>query len=98
MTEVYFYKVLLYACERYSGSISSMHRTVKHNKKVGGADNSQHLGYKAADFIADDWSKKGEIVSYFHSFGLYVYDEVVSDNHLHVDDRMNSQVYLPHVV
>lgn len=91
MSENTFYQAIISICEQYGGSISSMHRTVAHNRRVGGAPNSQHLGYRAADIVLDDWQRKNECITELRQMGLWVLDEVASKNHLHVDDRNNSQ-------
>lgn len=90
MSENTFYQYMIYLCEKYNGSISSMHRTISHNAKVGGAVNSQHLGYKAADLVCDSWDKKDEIILEIKRKGLFILDE---QDHLHIDDRYNSEAH-----
>lgn len=85
-----FYTTIITFCRVYDGSISSMHRTAKHNDKVGGAPNSQHLGFKAADLVCDSWANKDKIIAELRKVGFFVLDEVASKNHLHIDDRYNA--------
>jgi hypothetical protein len=59
---------------------------------VGGAKNSQHLGWRAVDIVLDDWSPKEVVVDLLRERGLFVLDEVATKNHLHVDDRHNAYV------
>ena len=41
-------------CFKHQGSISSWGRTEKHNKNVGGVDNSYHLLWMGCDVVLDD--------------------------------------------
>lgn len=78
------------ACSRFTASITSGHRTLARNVQVGGAPNSQHLGFKAADLVMDDWNQKKECITFLTNCGLRVIDEVQTKNHLHIDDKNNS--------
>lgn len=66
--------------------ITSGYRTVSHNKKVGGASNSQHLYGKAVDIVVNGMSPKtlanhAEMVG-FKGIGIY-------KTFVHVDVRKN---------
>jgi len=88
MTEYGFQQFMFDLCRNYSGSISSTHRTVKHNAAVGGASNSQHLGWKAADLVLDDYARdKAEVIRICADLGLWTLDE---GDHIHIDDRYNA--------
>lgn len=90
MTEYQFIQIVNDVCRNFGGSVSSMHRTRKHNTAVKGANNSQHLGYKAADLILDNWDYKDKVIRFFQERELWVLDEVATKNHIHVDDRNNA--------
>ena len=72
-------------------TITSGHRSIKHNKKVGGARNSYHLSGKAVDVTIDKGCRKGilevlvESVSYFNGIILYT-------THIHFD--IGDRIYL----
>lgn len=87
MTEYAFHQFMFDLCRTYNGSISSSHRTKEHNERVGGATNSQHLGFKAADLILDDKKHKVKVLQICKDAGLWTLDE---GDHLHVDDRYNA--------
>jgi hypothetical protein len=44
-------------CFKHQGSVSSWGRTEKHNKIVGGVDNSFHLLWTGLDVVLDDMVK-----------------------------------------
>lgn len=82
-----FHSVIDRACRRFAGSVTSGHRTAKHNSIVVGAPNSQHLGFRAVDIVLDDWRNKEMFILWLRERGLFVLDEVDTKNHVHVDDR-----------
>jgi len=89
MTEYTFHQFMFDLCRNFNGSISSTHRTVGHNKLVGGASNSQHLGFKAADLVLDDPGlNKPKVLRLCAERGLWTLDE---GDHLHIDDRNNAE-------
>jgi uncharacterized protein YcbK (DUF882 family) len=90
MTEYQFFCFINDVCRNYGGSVSSMHRTKAHNAAVGGANNSQHLYWKAADIVLDNWDFKNAAIKFLQERGLFVLDEVETRSHLHVDDRNNA--------
>lgn len=88
MTEYEFQQWMFDLCKTYSGSISSWHRSVHHNKRVGGATNSQHLGWKAADLVLDNHKEQvAEVIEICKARGLWTLDE---GDHIHIDDRYNA--------
>ena len=84
MTADNFHTTMRVCCKLFDASISSTHRTVKHNGAVGGAANSQHLGWKAVDLVLDDPMLKNEVVARLKKLGFFVLDE---SDHIHCDDR-----------
>lgn len=89
MTIGEFWREISYLCKLHGGSVTSGHRTIDRNRQVGGAADSQHLGYKAADIVLDDWTHKDDLILNAKLAGLWVLDEVVTKNHVHVDERHN---------
>ena len=87
MTEERFNLVIHQACQIYSMSETSGHRTTKRNASVGGANDSQHLGWRCKDLVPDDLSRLGEIKTFLESQGLYVEPLAQAKDHIHVDDR-----------
>jgi uncharacterized protein YcbK (DUF882 family) len=90
MTTLEFNTVIGTLCRMYDGSITSTHRTIDHNRVVGGAPDSQHLEWKAVDVVLDNWRVKDTVILYAKQLGLFVLDETASKNHLHIDDRFNA--------
>lgn len=89
MTSDNFHLTMRVFCKLFDASISSAHRTVKHNTAVGGAANSQHLGWKACDLVLDDPMLKNELISRLKKMGFFVLDE---SDHVHTDDRNNVEL------
>jgi len=87
-----FNTVIRIFCKDFQASISSGHRSVLHNRQVGGAADSQHLGWRAVDLVLDNWGQKDEAIEWLRRVGFFVIDEVTSKNHLHVDDRFNADI------
>lgn len=54
MTASKFLELILLTCMKHKCSVSSWIRTEKHNEKVGGSSNSQHLLGLAVDLVPDD--------------------------------------------
>lgn len=92
MTTETFNTVIRTVCQDFSASISSGHRTVFHNRQVGGAANSQHMGWRCVDLVLDNWGLKDEAIVWLRKMGFFVLDEVTAKNHLHVDDRFNADL------
>jgi hypothetical protein len=92
MTIADFNTIIRLFSKQFNASISSAHRTAKHNMVVGGVSDSQHLGWKCVDIVLDEWVRKNEAMVWLTKAGLYVFDEVTSKNHLHVDDRNNVDI------
>lgn len=90
MTLEDFWQTINRACDTFHASVTSGHRSKARNARVGGAANSQHLGYKAVDIVLDDWNEKNPCIDMLAAHGLYVLDEVATKNHLHIDDRNDS--------
>jgi hypothetical protein len=90
MRQEEFLTCVIQVCEQYSGSVTSWHRSREHNRRVGGASNSQHLGWRAVDIVLEDWTCKRVVIEKLEGWGLFVLDEVTKKNHLHVDDRHNA--------
>lgn len=79
-------------CKLHRGSVSSTHRTIDHNRAVGGAPDSQHLTWRAADIVLDDWALKNELIMTARALGFWVLDETQRLNHVHIDDRYDAQL------
>jgi len=92
MTIEQFHTVVQIFCVQFSASVSSAHRTIDHNRVVGGAANSQHMGWKCVDLVLDNWGRKDEAMMWLKNLNLFVLDEVASGGHLHCDDRGNAEL------
>lgn len=90
MGDIEFYGTVRGLCALHGGSISSYHRTVDHNRAVGGTPDSQHLGWKAADVVLDNPAEKDKFIENCKTMGLFTLDETSTKNHIHVDDRYNA--------
>lgn len=64
-------------------TITSAHRSAKHNKKVGGSKNSYHLYGRALDIVSTK-SCLDKLKTRALSAGLTV---IVYKNHIHIDNR-----------
>jgi len=89
MTIENFQREIKFILGKFNGSETSGHRTLDHNRHVGGAKDSQHLGWKAVDIVLDDWKDKDDAIFAAKVAGLFVLDEVATKNHLHLDDRFD---------
>lgn len=89
MTVSQFWWLVNHLSDLYVGSVTSAHRTVAHNREVGGAADSKHLGFRAVDIVCDNWSVKDRLIGTARDFGLFAIDEVDSKNHVHLDDRFS---------
>lgn len=87
MQEPTFWLTVFAVCKRFGGSITSAHRTPRHNAAVGGAPNSQHLGYKAADIVWDHPTDRTLAEAEFRAAGFWLEPIADAPNHTHVDDR-----------
>ena len=94
MTREQFQEIVVSACSWFSMSETSGHRTVKRNKKVGGAPASQHLGWKCVDLVPDDLSRMPEVKAWLEDRGLYVEPLAQAKHHIHTDDRFNAKFKL----
>ena len=78
-------------CHAFSASVSSTHRTIDHNRAVGGASDSQHLDWTAADLVLDNNADAPAMVAELKDLGLFAIDETATKNHVHIDDRFNAK-------
>lgn len=69
-------------CYAMKASVSSYGRTEKHNKAVGGKDDSNHLQWLAADVVYDEPIVKARRDKVARRYGLEVIDE---GDHDHVE-------------
>jgi uncharacterized protein YcbK (DUF882 family) len=92
MTVSTFNILVQLACITYNASVSSTHRTIDHNRTVGGASHSQHLGWKAADLVLTDNTRAQALVDACKALGLFAIDETARKNHVHIDDRFNANL------
>jgi uncharacterized protein YcbK (DUF882 family) len=69
---------------RYDLSVTSWIRSKKHNKEVGGDDNSRHLLALAVDVKLDDPKQIQSFKADAHRMDLIVVDE---GDHLHVQEK-----------
>lgn len=90
MTIGAFWREIAYLTGKFEGSVTSGHRTLQRNRAVGGAADSQHLGYRAADIVLDNWMEKDALIAEAKKAGLAVFDEVATKNHVHIDDRFTA--------
>lgn len=72
----------LKACVDFS--VTSWIRTEKHNERVGGAEESQHLTGLAVDVVLDDKKDKAFFLRKLDSVGYYYLDE---GDHIHIGYR-----------
>ena len=68
-------------CFKHRGSVSSWGRTVKHNKNVGGADNSYHLLWLGCDVVLDDMIQNPSLEVDAGIFGLKA---ILEGDHYHL--------------
>ncbi len=87
MTVDQFNAVCREACEQFGGSETSGHRTPQHNGAVGGAPDSQHLGWKCKDIVLDDSNNFDLFAAFLKSRGFWVEPKTQAKDHIHVDDR-----------
>lgn len=85
-----FNSIVREACTLYAGSETSGHRTINHNKAVGGAPKSQHLGWKCLDILLDNPGDFVACKAYLESKGLWVESLTQAKDHIHVDDRKDN--------
>lgn len=57
MTPFDFIERAVFLCSKHRGSIASWGRTPKHNKDVGGVDNSYHMLWIGCDVVLDNMVK-----------------------------------------
>ena len=69
-------------------TITSGHRTIEHNKKVGGAKNSLHLSDRAIDAVI---SCRSWVVKTAKDFGITI---ILYKKHIHLDIRTKCMVKL----
>jgi uncharacterized protein YcbK (DUF882 family) len=89
MTIGAFWREINELAAKFDGSVTSGHRTAAHNAAVGGAESSQHRGFRAVDIVLDDWGKKDALLKAAAAAGFWVLDETATKNHVHLDDRNN---------
>jgi len=85
-----FWLEVAFLTGKFNASVTSGHRTVDRNRLVGGAPDSMHLAYKAADLVLDDNATKDDLILAAKGAGLFVLDETAQKNHIHLDDRFNT--------
>ncbi len=90
MQQPEFWTFVFGVCNRFNGSITSARRTVKHNAAVGGAAQSQHLGWKAADIVWDNPIERPLAEAEFKAAGFWVESAHDAPDHTHVDDRYDA--------
>lgn len=86
-----FFVLKIYAARIIAGipfSFSSFHRCKKHNKKIGGADDSAHIHGAACDIRCTNSIKRFIIVNALMKVGFQFIE--VADKHIHVDDKVRS--------
>ncbi len=81
---VYFATLILTLALRFDFYITSWGRSLKHNKSVGGKDNSRHLFWTAVDCVLDDPSEAELFHAECKRMGLTSLDE---GDHIHIQTR-----------
>ena len=79
-----FMYIMAAICFRWQCSVTSWIRSHKHNKDVGGMDDSLHLWGLAVDIVPDDWDNLQWILADIKEAGLHY---LVEDDHIHVQIR-----------
>jgi hypothetical protein len=68
-------------CARHGGSVTSWVRTPRHNKIVGGVENSYHLISMACDVVLDDMVQNPKFEADAKHLGL---DPILEGDHYHL--------------
>lgn len=68
-------------CFKFRGSVSSWGRTVKHNKDVGGVENSYHMIWMGCDVVLDEMVKNVQFEFDATRLGL---DPILEGDHYHL--------------
>ena len=76
-----FMKRVFALCFKHQGSVTSWGRTEKHNKIVGGVDNSFHLLWTGCDVVLDDMIKNPAFEIDADYFGLKA---ILEGDHYHL--------------
>ncbi len=84
MVPIEFIQVVILLCAKHKGSVSSWGRTPKHNKDVGGVDDSFHLLWVGCDVVLDDMKKWAPFEKDAELLGLVAIFEV---NHYHLQPK-----------
>lgn len=71
-------------CSKYRGSITSWGRTPKHNKDVGGVENSCHMIWIGCDVILDEMVKNNAFESDADAMGL---KPILEGDHYHLQPK-----------
>jgi hypothetical protein len=68
-------------CFKHQGSLSSWGRTLKHNKDVGGVEDSYHMLWLGADVVLNVMEKNGKFESDAGELGLKA---ILEGDHYHL--------------
>lgn len=71
-------------CAKHRGSVSSWGRTLKHNKAVGGLDNSLHMLWLGCDIVLDEMKKNTEFEKDAGTMGMIAY---FGKDHYHLEPK-----------
>jgi hypothetical protein len=66
-----FIECVVLVCSKHRGSVSSWGRTPKHNKDVGGVDDSTHMLWIGCDVVLDNMVKNPAFEEDVHILGLH---------------------------
>ena len=76
-----FIEAVVLLCSKHRGSVSSWGRTPKHNKDVGGVENSCHMLWIGCDAVLDEMVKNAVFESDAASLGL---TPILEGDHYHL--------------
>jgi hypothetical protein len=71
-------------CYKHNGSVTSWGRTKKHNKDVGGVQNSYHMLWISCDVVLDTMEKSEEFEKDSASLGLLA---LLEGDHYHLQPK-----------
>ncbi len=71
MDPIHFIVLDMCLCFKHGGSVSSWGRTRKHNKDVGGEDDSTHMLWSGVDVVLDVMKKNSEFEADVKAVGLH---------------------------
>lgn len=84
MSPFEFVQSVILLCSKYRGSVSSWGRTPKHNKDVGGVENSIHMLWLGCDVVLDEMSTNVKFEADAEFLGLKAIFEV---DHYHLQPK-----------